>query len=62
MTLTVEAVYENGVLKPIQPLPLKEHERVQVTIQPTTSRARLTAGETVSLRSQPRAQLWWGGA
>jgi predicted DNA-binding antitoxin AbrB/MazE fold protein len=32
MTLTVEAVYENGVLKPTQPLPLKEHERVQVTV------------------------------
>ena len=28
MTLTVEAVYENGVLKPAQPLPLKEHEKV----------------------------------
>ncbi len=23
MTLTVEAIYENGVLKPTQPLPLK---------------------------------------
>jgi predicted DNA-binding antitoxin AbrB/MazE fold protein len=33
MTLTVEAVYENGVLKPTQPLPLKEHERVQITIE-----------------------------
>jgi predicted DNA-binding antitoxin AbrB/MazE fold protein len=33
MTITVEAVYENGVLKPTQALPLKEHERVQVTIQ-----------------------------
>ena len=32
MTLTVEAIYENGVLKPKQPLPLKEHERVHVTI------------------------------
>ncbi len=32
MPLTVEAVYENGVLKPAQPLPLKEHERVQVTV------------------------------
>ena len=32
MSLTVEAVYENGVLKPVQPLPLKEHERVQITI------------------------------
>jgi predicted DNA-binding antitoxin AbrB/MazE fold protein len=33
MPITVEAVYEDGVLKPIRPLPLKEHERVQVTVQ-----------------------------
>jgi predicted DNA-binding antitoxin AbrB/MazE fold protein len=33
MALTIEAVYENGVLKPTQPLPLKEHERVQVTVE-----------------------------
>ena len=32
MALTIEAVYENGVLKPAQPLPLKEQERVQITI------------------------------
>ncbi len=30
--LIVEAIYENGVLKPTQPLPLQEHERVQVTV------------------------------
>jgi hypothetical protein len=28
MPLTVEAVYENGVLRPVEPLPLKEHETV----------------------------------
>lgn len=33
MTLTVEAVYENGVLKPAQPLPLKEHEKVRITVE-----------------------------
>lgn len=33
MTLTVEAVYVNGVLKPAQPLPLKEQEKVRVTVQ-----------------------------
>jgi predicted DNA-binding antitoxin AbrB/MazE fold protein len=32
MTITVEAIYENGVLKPNQPLPLKDLDRVQVTI------------------------------
>ena len=33
MPITVEAVYENGVLKPAQPLPLKEHESVYVTVE-----------------------------
>jgi predicted DNA-binding antitoxin AbrB/MazE fold protein len=44
MALTVEAVYENGVLKPAQPLPLKEHERVRVTVQVEPSVARESAG------------------
>ena len=26
MAITIEALYEDGVLKPLQPLPLKEHE------------------------------------
>jgi predicted DNA-binding antitoxin AbrB/MazE fold protein len=33
MPLTVEAVYENGVLKPAQPLPLREHEKVRITVE-----------------------------
>ena len=37
MPFTVEPVYQNGVLKPAQPLPLREHETVQVTIQPKTN-------------------------
>jgi uncharacterized protein (DUF433 family) len=36
MTLTVEATYENGILKLAEPLPLKEHERVQLTVEPPT--------------------------
>jgi predicted DNA-binding antitoxin AbrB/MazE fold protein len=32
--ITVEAIYENGVLKPAEPLPLTEHEKVTVTIHP----------------------------
>jgi predicted DNA-binding antitoxin AbrB/MazE fold protein len=35
MPLTVEAVYENGVLKPAQPLPLQEHQKVRLTIHPS---------------------------
>jgi len=44
MTLTVDAVYENGVLKPAQPLPLKEREMVRITIEPQLSWAERTAG------------------
>jgi predicted DNA-binding antitoxin AbrB/MazE fold protein len=44
MPLTIEAIYENGVLKPSQPLPLKEHETVRITIEPQISWAERTAG------------------
>jgi predicted DNA-binding antitoxin AbrB/MazE fold protein len=33
MTITVEATYENGVLRPAEPLPLHEYQKVQVTVQ-----------------------------
>jgi predicted DNA-binding antitoxin AbrB/MazE fold protein len=33
MAITFEAVYEDGVLKPVQPLPFKEHEKVSVTVE-----------------------------
>jgi predicted DNA-binding antitoxin AbrB/MazE fold protein len=46
MTLTVEAIYENGVLRPKEPLPLKEHEEVRVTVHITADvRAALAAVE-----------------
>jgi predicted DNA-binding antitoxin AbrB/MazE fold protein len=32
MTNNVDAVYENGVLRPLEPLPLEEHQRVRVTV------------------------------
>jgi predicted DNA-binding antitoxin AbrB/MazE fold protein len=32
MAITVEAIYENGVLKPTQPLPFQEHEHVTITV------------------------------
>jgi len=35
MRLQVEAIYENGVLRPLQPLDLKEHERVIVSVSET---------------------------
>ena len=36
MGITVEAVYESGVLRPLEPLDtLQEHERVRITVLPT---------------------------
>ena len=33
MTITVEGIYENGVLNPTQSLPLAEHEKVEVVVR-----------------------------
>jgi predicted DNA-binding antitoxin AbrB/MazE fold protein len=44
MTITIEATYENGVLRPAQPLPLKEREQVRITIQRPSSVADQTYG------------------
>ena len=44
MTITIEAIYENGVLRPTRPLPLKEQEMVRITIEPELSWAERTAG------------------
>ena len=39
MPIQVDAIYENGVLKPLQPLDLTEHEHVTVTVTKTQSGA-----------------------
>jgi predicted DNA-binding antitoxin AbrB/MazE fold protein len=38
MSITIEATYEDGVLKPVRPLPLKEHDKVAVTIETVASK------------------------
>jgi predicted DNA-binding antitoxin AbrB/MazE fold protein len=35
MPIHVDAVYENGVLRPLKPLDLREHERVLVSVEKT---------------------------
>jgi predicted DNA-binding antitoxin AbrB/MazE fold protein len=42
MNFSIDAIYENGVLKPINPLPLQEHSRVRVSLEmvPEQSRRR----------------------
>jgi predicted DNA-binding antitoxin AbrB/MazE fold protein len=44
MALEVEAMYEDGVLKPERPLPLRERQRVIITVQEETAQARITYG------------------
>jgi predicted DNA-binding antitoxin AbrB/MazE fold protein len=34
MAITVDAVVENGLLRPMAPLPLAENERVRITVEP----------------------------
>ncbi len=36
MSKTLTAVYENGALRPLEPLPLQEHQQVTTTIDPDT--------------------------
>ncbi len=34
MSISIEAIYESGVLKPLTPLPeIKEHQRVRLTLE-----------------------------
>lgn len=44
MSITAEAIFENGTLKFAQPLPLKEHDRVRVTIQAISNWVQDTHG------------------
>ena len=34
MGYTVDAIYENGVLRPLKKLDLDEHQQVQITVEP----------------------------
>lgn len=44
MSISIEAVYENGVLRPERPLPFKEREKVKVTVDVLPSVVKETAG------------------
>jgi predicted DNA-binding antitoxin AbrB/MazE fold protein len=58
MVRTVQAVYENGVLRPLEPLPLEERERVTVTVSDAlgmTERSRLDIGYIESARKEVAA-------
>jgi predicted DNA-binding antitoxin AbrB/MazE fold protein len=44
MAIPIEAIYENGVLKPAGPLPWKEDERVRVDVNSLDSPLRKAYG------------------
>src|SRR5262245_15557266 len=44
MAITIDAVFENGVFKPIRPLSMREHERVELTIVTKRNWVEETAG------------------
>lgn len=44
MPKSIEAVYEDGVLKPLSPLKLKEHEKVKIIFEEEKSVAKATSG------------------
>lgn len=55
MTKTLEAIYENGVLKLPAPLPLPEKSQVRVTIQTTDDEERDT---WLKVSEDKLAQAW----
>ena len=59
--ITVEATYENGVLKPAQPLPLKEHEKVQITVQPASEIAPVDLEEAKRIVGRSYGIIGWTG-
>jgi predicted DNA-binding antitoxin AbrB/MazE fold protein len=61
MAITVEAVYENGVLKPFQPLPFQEHEKVRVTLQPFTPPTAPSSAEAERAVRRSYGLIGWTG-
>ncbi|HEY6392288.1 MAG TPA: antitoxin family protein [Bryobacteraceae bacterium] len=55
MPLQVDAVYENGMLRPLQPLDLREHEHVVVSVvkaAPNHSRSTLAIEYIEKVKSE----------
>ena len=44
MVISVDAIYENGVLRPLEPLPFVDEARVRITVESDKTWADITAG------------------
>src|SRR6202035_4833500 len=56
MAIHLEAVYEQGVLRPLEPLALAEHQRVRVTLH---EGKRPLGWESAQYPNDSRAELDW---
>jgi predicted DNA-binding antitoxin AbrB/MazE fold protein len=56
MAIHLEAVYEHGVLRPLEPLALAEHQRVRVTVE---DRNRPLSWESAQPLDHRRAEIEW---
>jgi predicted DNA-binding antitoxin AbrB/MazE fold protein len=48
MTYLVDAIYENGVFRPLEPVAMKEHQRVALSVEPIRKEDALAWMERVS--------------
>jgi predicted DNA-binding antitoxin AbrB/MazE fold protein len=56
MARQLEAIYEHGILRPLEPLVLAEHQRVRLTIEEKPARLSWESAEPVNER---REELQW---
>jgi predicted DNA-binding antitoxin AbrB/MazE fold protein len=61
MNFSIEATYENGVLKPTSPLPLPEHTKVRVTVQETVEARKPTVEEALAAVRRSAGIIRWTG-
>ncbi len=57
MPKTIEAVYENGVFKPVSTVEVKEHSIVRLIIEEAASIARATSGIIPAKNSESIDQI-----
>jgi predicted DNA-binding antitoxin AbrB/MazE fold protein len=55
MTLSIEAIYENGVLRPLSPLALPEHARVRLSVDGPADDER---GEWLAQSERALTKVW----
>jgi len=51
MTRTVDAIYSQGVFRPVEPLALREHARVRITVETSEAEDETRAAALARLRA-----------